>query len=328
MAIAALVVVGLVVVYQEQRRAAVVGETLTDISATAGPARASSDGAGPGSPAEAAPRLPAAIAARGGRPATVAGEPRVEPQDAPPPITTATPSHRAQEQPPASAETQPKPVPTTAPKRPPGDAGSHAFLQVQPGSDTPVGWDPCRTIHYVVRPGGAPPALLAMVPAALQSITRASGLRFANDGLTDEAPSASRPDVQQARYGKRWAPVLIAFTAPNEVPQLEGTVAGFGGAHFVPDDTDAKHRQVYVTGAVSYDTADLVAVLGRPNGEDLSRFAIMHELGHLVGLDHVADPTQVMVSELHSDRKAVWGAGDLAGLAIEGRQACHPFLAP
>jgi hypothetical protein len=201
-------------------------------------------------------------------------------------------------------------------------------MQLQPGSDTPVGWDPCRPIHYVVRAGEASPALLAMVPAALQSITKGSGLRFVFDGLTDEAPSSGRPDVQQARYGKRWAPVLIAFTAPNEVPQLEGKVAGYGGAHSVPDDTDAEHRRVYVTGAVSYDTADLAGMLGRSNGEDLARFTVMHELGHLVGLDHVADPTQVMVSELHSDRKAVWGAGDLAGLAMEGKQACHPALKP
>ena len=185
-------------------------------------------------------------------------------------------------------------------------------MQLQPGSGAPVGWDPCRTIHYVVRAGDASPALLAMVPAALQSITKASGLRFAFDGLTDEAPSTSRPDVQP-RYGKRWAPVLIAFTAPNEVPQLEGKVAGYGGAHSVPDNTDAAQRRVYVTGAVSYDTADLAGMLGRSNGEDLARFTIMHELGHLVGLDHVADPTQLMVSEFTatarpSGERATWPA--------------------
>ena len=38
-----------------------------------------------------------------------------------------------------------------------------------------------------------------MVPVALQSITKASGLRFAYDGLTDEAPSAGRPDERSVR---------------------------------------------------------------------------------------------------------------------------------
>ncbi len=34
--------------------------------------------------------------------------------------------------------------------------GSFSFLQVQRGSDEPVGYDPCRVIEVVVNPAGAP----------------------------------------------------------------------------------------------------------------------------------------------------------------------------
>lgn len=49
----------------------------------------------------------------------------------------------------------------------------------------------------------------------------------------------------------------------------------------------------------------------------------MHELGHLVGLDHVADGRQVMapIAPNFVNRSPAWGAGDLAGLSQVGRQA-------
>lgn len=52
---------------------------------------------------------------------------------------------------------------------------------------------------------------------------------------------------------------------------------------------------------------------------------MLHELGHLVGLDHVNDPTQLMYPET-SGEMTDFAAGDLTGLAELGRGACFPDL--
>jgi predicted Zn-dependent protease len=46
----------------------------------------------------------------------------------------------------------------------------------------------------------------------------------------------------------------------------------------------------------------------------------MHELGHVLGLGHVQDPSQLMYPAHHG--QATYGPGDLAGLAAEGDGAC------
>ncbi|MBI3649388.1 MAG: matrixin family metalloprotease, partial [Actinobacteria bacterium] len=50
---------------------------------------------------------------------------------------------------------------------------------------------------------------------------------------------------------------------------------------------------------------------------------LMHELGHIVGLDHVKDPNEVMFESRVLPGAAVddWGPGDLEGLHLLGRDA-------
>lgn len=57
----------------------------------------------------------------------------------------------------------------------------------------------------------------------------------------------------------------------------------------------------------------------------LARAVILHELGHLVGLDHVTAPKQVMYPETQLVSTSL-GAGDLTGLSLLGSGACQPKL--
>ena len=82
---------------------------------------------------------------------------------------------------------------------------------------------------------------------------------------------------------------------------------------------------VYLTGTVWLDGPDLTDIASRPDGAAEARAVIQHELGHLVGLDHVDDPTQIMNPTDNPD-VTDFAAGDLHGLAELGRGRCFPEI--
>jgi hypothetical protein len=206
------------------------------------------------------------------------------------------------------------------PPLPAGD-GPSEFLFTQPGGDDPVAFDPCRPVRYVVNPDGAPAGSDALVEEAVARTAAATGLRFEPAGTTDEVWSKDRDPYQPGRYGERWAPVLIAWSNESEVPALGGYVAGIGGPQAVPAEDG---RSVFVTGAAVLDAGDLGPAMAVPAGVDAVRAVIQHELGHVVGLDHVADPTQLMYTEGSPAQTSDWGDGDLRGLRALGSGDCFP----
>lgn len=206
---------------------------------------------------------------------------------------------------------------------PPAVTGSTAYvLQESPDPDQSfTAYDPCRPVHYVVRPDYAPPGTEQLVQEAVAAVSAATGLQFVYDGITSEAPTADRDAYQPDRYGKKWAPILIAWSTPEESPDLAGRVAGTGGSSSVRVPGEP---YVYVTGQVQLDGPGLTETMAFPDGPALVRAIIMHELAHVVGLDHVNDPTQLMFEE--NSGQLDFGTGDRAGLALLGTGKCVPRL--
>ena len=54
-------------------------------------------------------------------------------------------------------------LPLGTPPPPPAEGGVHTFATFQSDGVTPVAYDPCRPVHYVVRPDAAPPGGEALV---------------------------------------------------------------------------------------------------------------------------------------------------------------------
>ncbi|MGY1753854.1 matrixin family metalloprotease [Blastococcus sp. SYSU D01042] len=210
--------------------------------------------------------------------------------------------------------------PLGTPPAAPDGGGTHAFVALQPDSDRPVAYDPCRPIHYVVRPDGAPAGSSTLLAEAFARVTEVTGLQFVDDGATDEQPSPERERYQPDRYGDRWAPVLITWETAQENPDLV-TAAGMAGSSWLSYPGEPS---VYVTGTVVLDADDFVEMLSWPDGWAAARAVVLHELGHLVGLDHVDDPTQLM----HPEAGAAldFAAGDLTGLVRLGQGECVPGL--
>jgi hypothetical protein len=200
---------------------------------------------------------------------------------------------------------------------PPG--GSYAFLENQPDNpNEPVAWDPCDEIHYEINPEGAPDDAddtEEFVEEAIEVVAHYTGLEFVYDGRTDRRPEWNR---QFAPTIGRHEPVLISWATEDEVPELEDEVAGIGGAVAVAVDPGGWLR--YVTGGVTLDS-DAFEDMGDVFGDGGERRAILlHELGHLVGLDHVDSADELMYPDNVGRRD--FATGDLNGLNAVGNGRC------
>lgn len=217
---------------------------------------------------------------------------------------------------PADAASAPLARPEPAPS---GVGGYRVLEREDDGSGRPVRWDPCRPIHYVIRRSGAPVGGQLAINQAIAEMEQVTGLRFSFDGDTREAPRPNRPTIDRARYGRRWAPVLIAWTNPKEYPAIHG-YAGLGGPDTVGGNTRGHRR--YVSGVVLLNRDHLAQVVRWADGQGRLDAVVLHEFGHLVGLDHVPDPTQLMYKQPTAHAQPL-GDGDRRGLAVLSGGPCY-----
>lgn len=203
---------------------------------------------------------------------------------------------------------------------PPEVEYSDEFVLLEPPDPSQdfIAYDPCRPVHYVVRPEDAPTGSDGLIDAAVAEISAATGLQFVYDGTTSEGPSSDRDTYQPEVYGQRWAPVLFTWTNEDETPGLEGTMMALASSEYAETPGEPA---VYVAGQVKLDVEQLSEWLEEPEGRFEVKGLIMHELGHVVGLDHVEDRDQLMhatapVYEMQD--------GDRAGFALLGTGPCLP----
>lgn len=193
---------------------------------------------------------------------------------------------------------------------PSGDG--YVFMSESPTG--PVRWSSCHAIEIVVNEALRPAGTGGMVDDAVAEVADASGLELRVVGVTDEQPSDRRP-AEQSRYGASWAPVLVAWTTPEQDPGLAGDTVGLGGGGSLTIDGMAR----YVTGQVTLDAPQMTEILTRPDGVDQARSVVVHELAHVLGLGHVDDVTSLMAE---SGGATELSDGDRAGLRAAGSGPC------
>ncbi|MGQ7296542.1 matrixin family metalloprotease [Quadrisphaera sp. KR29] len=202
-------------------------------------------------------------------------------------------------------------------------AAGYAVLETDEATGAPITYSSCQPVRYVTHLDGAPAEVEELVAEAVAMVSGASGLTFVDEGSTDEEPTPDR-EAQLDRYGEdAWAPVLIAWTDDDAIPDLAGDTVGLAGSQAY---SDGEGRVAYVSGDVMLDGPDLSDILTERTGRAQVRAVVAHELGHLLGLDHVDDPTQLMYAEDNPDVVEP-AAGDLAGLAAMGAGPCVESLA-
>jgi hypothetical protein len=201
-----------------------------------------------------------------------------------------------------------------------GGGDGYAFVHTLDDGE-PVRWSTCEPIRYVVRPDNEPEGARAVLEESLRRISEVTGLAFEDGGTTDEDPARRRRLHQPDRYGDRWAPVLIAYSTPEEDSRLSGRAAGYGGAAYVSVGGGTPR---YVSGSVVFDVEQVTSM----GGDEALRAVLLHELAHLVGLAHVDDRGQLMNPVLYGRQVTDLQDGDLAGLRVLGDGECYDPVEP
>lgn len=213
--------------------------------------------------------------------------------------------------------------PTAARAAAAGNAKAYALIGQVDGRGAVTRWDPCGgPIDYRVNLARAPKNSLPEVKLAFAAVARATGLTFRYAGATAVIPAAKKGYNLTYPVG---TDMVIAWATPGVhstmLPRVRG-LAGMGGY--------GAHSAFTVSGAEAWRIDEGKVVLSAAVTKTMARgFAakrggttgqlLMHEIGHAVGLGHPAikDPSQIMYPMM-TNKRAVWGAGDLVGLRKVG----------
>ena len=222
------------------------------------------------------------------------------------------------------------------PERIPDLPSGYSFTFVRADGCTPVRFDPCQPVHYVMNPAQAPPGGVADVEEAFSRLAQVTGMTFRSDGMTEEV--SRRVPYVPDRYPDRWAPILVAWSGQSgERANVEVVGSGF------PLRVD----DVLVSGSLTLNSD---AVSDRAKGTPLpGGFAvapgfgpigaegvswgrvILHELAHALGLGHTRDRDQLMYPDVaqQTAHATDFRTGDREGLRLLGRAAgCLPAPPP
>lgn len=188
------------------------------------------------------------------------------------------------------------------------------FLAVLDGR--PVRWNPCAPIRWTANVSGGPAGGLAVLQQAVSRIAAVTGTTWHFVGTSATVPTtAYLPGQAQVVY----PPVLLGWTDGASSDLLAGQASQVLGmartAWFGSQSADGTRRAATRTAVVALDRTERLALRG-PN----SWHAVaLHELGHVMGLDHSEGPGQLMSSTLPA--VADFQPGDRVGLVALGRQA-------
>ncbi|MDQ4055062.1 MAG: matrixin family metalloprotease [Actinomycetota bacterium] len=188
---------------------------------------------------------------------------------------------------------------------------TYAFLKTVDGQ--PVTYSSCRLIQVAVYPAGGPPNAEQLVREAVALMRTATGLDIVVTGaFGGHAPNWN----YEAAPIHPDDPISVSWHDGDAIAELTDHTAGLGGSRAI-NGPNGSQRLVAGTIALSRDYYTLLTERG-DDGEALA--VLLHEFGHVFGLDHVDSPRELMYDD-NSDLTS-FGPGDLEGLRLLGQGPC------
>lgn len=170
------------------------------------------------------------------------------------------------------------------------------------------GWSGCPTsITWSIDMGSLKPKMarveLTRLTAAFEQWSDASGLNFEFMGSHTMAYNPvthhlSAPGMASSNH------IAVAIIPSENSPLLKSNVFGFGMPSLVLDSANQ------IVGGVLVIKEEAVTANSKKDPRVLDNL-YLHELGHVIGLGHVDDQSQVMYPTVY--RKTTLGGGDIKG---------------
>lgn len=157
---------------------------------------------------------------------------------------------------------------------------------------TPLRWDACQPIPWRWYRGESPDSDLEFLKDGLASVTSQTGARFTYLGTTSVRPTEAGAEADTN--------VIVGFEGIFE--------AGLAGPQVARGSSTYTGGHVAINSHLSGSTFD---------GTSFASQVVIHEVGHVLGLEHVRSPLQLMTEGLVDEEltTALYQKGDLAGFA-------------
>lgn len=211
-----------------------------------------------------------------------------------------------------------------------GAASAETSFAVRPGY-TPSGratqfrylmremsrWNPCQPIGWRVNTQQATPGALRDARIAFAKLTQATGFRFVYRGSTGIVPQWE--DTENSYPADTQIVIAWARKSQSSLFRFDPSADAFGNPYYIPGyrNGDGTPSWRIASGGVVIDSR-LKVKAGYGTGITRGDL-LLHELGHVMGLDHF-DSGGEMMNPVMTFGVARYGRGDLAGFEQRGAE--------
>ena len=181
----------------------------------------------------------------------------------------------------------------------------------------PIRWNPCASIHWRSNTARGPVGGLDVLKTSVARIAALTATTWVYDGATATNPSSGYLPTTPSAANR---PVLVGWTDGSTSDLLAGKpaqVLGMTRTVWFGMNDGQGHQMAATKGAViALDRTNHLPLRGATSWSATS----LHELGHVMGLDHPYDPRELMAATLPATVSDMQ-VGDRTGLTRVGRAA-------